>query len=35
MLMVGLDITKPEFWSLGMKQYEYFVNELEKLEVSL
>ena len=33
--IVGLDITKPEFWSLGMKQYEYFVNELEKLEYSL
>ncbi|MHA1738087.1 MAG: M3 family metallopeptidase [Candidatus Heimdallarchaeota archaeon] len=29
--MIGLDITKPEFWNLGMKQYEYFVLELEKL----
>ena len=29
--IVGLDITKPEFWELGMKQYEYFLLELEKL----
>ncbi|MHA1211031.1 MAG: M3 family metallopeptidase, partial [Candidatus Heimdallarchaeota archaeon] len=29
--MIGLDITKPEFWELGMKQYEYFLLELEKL----
>ena len=29
--IVGLDITKAEFWKLGMKQYEFFVLELEKL----
>ncbi len=29
--IVGLDISKPEFWELGMKQYEYFLLELEKL----
>ena len=29
--LMGLDITKPDFWKLGMKQYERFVNELEKL----
>jgi len=29
--IMGVDITKPEFWDLGMKQYEHFVNELEKL----
>jgi oligoendopeptidase F len=29
--IVGLDITKPDFWQLGMKQYEEFVDELEKL----
>ena len=29
--MVGLDITTPDFWNLGMKQYEVFVDELEKL----
>ena len=29
--IVGLDITKPEFWKLGMKQYEFFLQELEKL----
>jgi len=29
--LVGLDITKPDFWKLGIKQYEEFVNELEKL----
>ncbi|MBN1329293.1 MAG: hypothetical protein JXA54_07450 [Candidatus Heimdallarchaeota archaeon] len=29
--IMGLDITKPEFWELGMKQFEYFLNELEKL----
>lgn len=27
----GLDVSDPEFWKLGMKQYEYFVDELEKL----
>lgn len=29
--IVGLDITKPEFWKLGIKQYEEFVNQLEEL----
>ncbi len=29
--IVGLDITKPDFWQLGMKQYEAFVDELERL----
>ncbi|MFX1327551.1 MAG: M3 family metallopeptidase [Promethearchaeota archaeon] len=29
--IVGLDVTKPDFWQLGMKQYEEFVDELEKL----
>ena len=29
--IVGLDITKPEFWELGIKQYAEFVDELEKL----
>ena len=28
--MVGLDITKQDFWELGIKQYEAFVNEFEK-----
>ena len=29
--IVGLDITKSEFWELGIKQYDDFVTELEKL----
>ena len=29
--IVGFDITKPDFWNLGMKQYGVFVDELEKL----
>ena len=29
--IVGLDITKPDFWKLGIKQYEDFVNQLEVL----
>ncbi len=29
--LVGLDITKSDFWKLGIKQYEAFVDELEKL----
>jgi len=29
--IVGLDITKPDFWKLGIKQYEDFVNQLENL----
>jgi oligoendopeptidase F len=27
----GLDIAKPEFWRLGMKQFEHFLEELEKI----
>ncbi|MFX0043856.1 MAG: M3 family oligoendopeptidase [Candidatus Hodarchaeota archaeon] len=30
--IVGLDVTKKDFWKLGIKQYEDFVNELEKLQ---
>jgi oligoendopeptidase F len=29
--MVGYDIDSPDFWKVGMKQVEYFVNELEKI----
>ena len=29
--IVGLDITKPDFWQLGINQYRAFVDELEKL----
>ncbi len=29
--IVGFDISKPEFWKLGINQYVEFVNELEKL----
>ncbi|MFW9818349.1 MAG: M3 family metallopeptidase [Candidatus Thorarchaeota archaeon] len=29
--IVDLDITKPDFWQLGMKQYEEFVDQLEEL----
>ncbi|UCC18574.1 MAG: hypothetical protein JSV62_10740 [Promethearchaeota archaeon] len=29
--IVGLDITKKDFWKLGIKQYEDFVNTLENL----
>jgi oligoendopeptidase F len=29
--IVGLDITKKDFWMLGIKQYEDFVNQLESL----
>ncbi len=28
--IVGLDITKPDFWKLGINQIEEFVNEFEK-----
>ncbi|MBA7520364.1 hypothetical protein ES705_12460 [subsurface metagenome] len=30
-MIVGLDITKQDFWNLGIKQYEDFVNQLENL----
>jgi len=29
--IVGLDITNPDFWKLGMKQFEHFFEELEKI----
>ncbi len=29
--IMGLDITQPNFWKLGLKQYERFVDELEKI----
>jgi len=29
--IVGFDISKPDFWKLGITQYEEFVNQLEKL----
>jgi oligoendopeptidase F len=29
--MVGLDVTDAHFWELGLKQYEHFVEELEKI----
>ncbi|MFX1375226.1 MAG: M3 family oligoendopeptidase [Promethearchaeota archaeon] len=29
--IVGLDVTKQDFWDLGIKQYEDFVNQLENL----
>jgi oligoendopeptidase F len=29
--IVGLDITKPDFWKLGIQQYENFVDQLENL----
>jgi len=28
---LGLDVADPEFWKLGIKRFEYFVTELEKL----
>ncbi|NVM16522.1 MAG: M3 family oligoendopeptidase [Candidatus Lokiarchaeota archaeon] len=29
--IVGLDITQPDFWKLGIKQIEEFINEFEKI----
>lgn len=29
--IVGLDVADPGFWKLGMKQFEHFVKELEKI----
>jgi oligoendopeptidase F len=29
--MAGLDISDPNFWKLGTKQYEHFIKELEKI----
>ncbi|GAH00235.1 unnamed protein product, partial [marine sediment metagenome] len=28
--LVGLDITRQDFWELGINQYETFLNEFEK-----
>ncbi len=29
--IVGLDVTDPDFWKLGMRQFEYFVKELKAI----
>jgi oligoendopeptidase F len=29
--IVGLDVTDPHFWELGLKRYEHFIEELEKI----
>jgi oligoendopeptidase F len=29
--IIGLDVTDPDFWKLGMRQFEHFVDELEKI----
>jgi oligoendopeptidase F len=29
--IVGLDVTETHFWEVGLKQYEHFVEELEKI----
>jgi len=29
--IVGFDISTKEFWQMGMRQYEHFLNELEKI----
>ena len=29
--VVGLDVTDAHFWELGLKQYEHFVEELERI----
>ncbi len=29
--IVGLDVIDPDFWKLGMKQFEHFLNELERI----
>ena len=29
--IVGLDVAAAQFWELGLKQYERFVEELEKI----
>jgi oligoendopeptidase F len=31
--IVGLDVTDAHFWELGLKQYEHFLEELEKIVV--
>jgi oligoendopeptidase F len=29
--IVGFDVSSREFWNVGMRQYEYFLRELEKI----
>jgi oligoendopeptidase F len=29
--IVGLDVTNPAFWELGLKRFEHFLNELERI----
>jgi len=29
--IVGFDVTDPNFWKLGIKQFEHFISELEKI----
>jgi oligoendopeptidase F len=29
--IAGLDISKPDFWKLGMEQYRHFIEELQKI----
>jgi oligoendopeptidase F len=29
--VIGIDVADPSFWKLGMKQYEHFVEDLEKI----
>jgi oligoendopeptidase F len=29
--IVGVDVTDADFWKLGLKQYEHFIDELEKI----
>ena len=31
--IVGLDVTDPDIWKLGLRQYEHFLEELEKIVV--
>jgi len=31
--IIGFDVSSVEFWQLGMRQYEYFMKELEKIGV--
>jgi oligoendopeptidase F len=29
--IAGFDVGSVDFWQIGMKQYEYFIKELEKI----
>jgi oligoendopeptidase F len=29
--IAGFDVAKKEFWQIGIKQYEHFLDELEKI----